>query len=245
MKRILVALVITLAGGVALASGIDPFGPTKDERLPMRIHQTVPIVFPNTLIARGITSGDASVAISMDNTGKLTDVLVVGYTEKEFADAAEQAIRLWDYEPIRVRDEHVATQAIINFSFEAKGVVISIDANTDLNAHILSFRQSRGFAPCPLEKLDRIPTPIDFAEPVYTRDLALHGVRGQAVIEFYIDENGTVRVPAVIDADFWELGVLAMEAVRQWRFERPTSRGHPVLVHVRQSFYFGPLDKAS
>jgi len=239
MKRLSFALLVFLAGGGALASGIDQFGPTKDERISMRIHQTAPIQFPHTMLQRGITQGMARVAISVDNNGQLTDVLVVSHSGEAFADAAERGIRTWRYEPMRVRGEHVATQATLNVDFKAEGVVISISSGTDLDQTWLRFRNATEYAPCPLQKLDQIPTPINFAEPAYSRELVLHGVTGRAEIEFYIDESGSVRVPAVTDADYWELGVLAMGAVRQWRFEPPTSNGRPVLIRVRQVFFFG------
>jgi TonB family protein len=228
-----------MSGAVALASGLDQIDPLKDERQPLRIIQTAPLNYPLNLLQRGIVSGIARVAIAMDHTGTLTDVLVVGYTHEEFAAAAEQALREWSYVPIRLRAEHVATQAIVNFKFEAKGVVINIDASTDLSLFHPEFRSKSAYAPCPLQRLDAIPAPLVFVEPGYSKELKLHGVRGRAVLEFYIDENGSVRVPAVIDADFWELGVLAMDAVRKWKFAPPTSNGRRVLVRVRQAFVFG------
>lgn len=239
MKPLYFASLILLAGGGALASGIDQFGSIHDERISMRIHQTVPIQFPQVMLQRGITEGMARVAISVDHTGQLTDVLVVSHSDEAFAQAAERGIRTWTYEAMRVRGEHVATQATLDVDFKAEGVVISISSGTDLNQTVLRFRVGTEYAPCPLQRLDQIPTPINFVEPDYSKELALHGIAGRAVIEFYIDESGSVRVPAVTDADYWELGVLAMSAVRQWRFVPPTSHGRPVLIRVRQVIHFG------
>jgi TonB family protein len=238
MKRLIFA-VTCLFAGAALASGIDPIEASKDERKPLRIFQTSPISFPQTLLQRGITSGYARIALAVDHQGALTDILVVGYSHEEFATAAENALRRWRYEPMRVRDESVATQSTLSINFEARGAVVSINVGSDLTTLMTGLPRDPEFGPCPLQKLDSIPAPLAFVEPIYTKDLREHGIQGQAVLEFYIDENGSVRVPAVVDADFWELGVLAMEAVRQWRFAPPTARGRPVLVRVRQAFYFG------
>lgn len=238
MKTILITSIL-LAVGCAQAQAVGAVSASNDERESMRIIQTVPLSFPQSALDRGITSGEARVAISLDHTGALTDVLVVSYSQAAFAEAAERAIREWRYVPMRVLDEHVATQAVLVFTFEGRGVVVNIDATSDLTAHVLSFVRSRQYGPCPLSRLDRIPTPVQFVEPAYGSWFVDHGVKGRAVVEFFIDENGSVRVPAVISSDFWELGVLAMEAVRQWRFEPPTSRGRRVLVHVRQEFVFG------
>jgi len=58
-------------------------------------------------------------------------------------------------------------------------------------------------------------------------------------VDFYIDEEGKVRVPAV-DRDVAEdrLAAAAVSAVEQWRFEPPLRKGHPVLVQVQQDFRF-------
>jgi TonB family protein len=59
-------------------------------------------------------------------------------------------------------------------------------------------------------------------------------------IDFYIDETGTVRMPAVSIKDDSELTALAVMALRQWKFEPPTRNGRPVLVKATQVFNFGP-----
>jgi TonB family protein len=237
-------MLLSLAGG-ALASGLEPSSTIKDERISMRFEQSPPIRFPQVMLDRGITKGAARLVVTVDHTGQLTDVLVIGYTAAPFGEAAERGVRAWTYEPMRVRGESVATQATLVVDFRAEGVVTRIDPSTDLFATILAYREGVEYAPCPLQRLDEIPAPLEFVEPMYTRDLKQHGVTGKAVIEFYIDESGSVRVPAVVESDFWELGVLAMAAVRQWRFAPPTSRGQRVLVHVRQEFSFGTGSDAS
>jgi TonB family protein len=68
------------------------------------------------------------------------------------------------------------------------------------------------------------------------------GVAGSATVEFYIDESGAVRMPAVFKADFPELGHLLADAVRQWKFDPPTRQGRPVLVHASQTVVFGKSD---
>jgi TonB family protein len=61
------------------------------------------------------------------------------------------------------------------------------------------------------------------------------------VVDFYIDETGAVRMPYVTGRPHTLLANLAVDAVRQWKFEPPTRNGTPVLVHARQVFHFNPM----
>ena len=65
------------------------------------------------------------------------------------------------------------------------------------------------------------------------------GVSGRVKVHFYIDEQGAVRMPAVpADAQPY-LATVAIKALREWKFQPPTSRGRPVLVAAAQEFAFG------
>ena len=63
-------------------------------------------------------------------------------------------------------------------------------------------------------------------------------------MDFLIDEEGRVRLPAVSRATNEaneELAAAAVTAVTQWRFEPPTAKGKPVLVRAQQDFAFQPV----
>jgi outer membrane biosynthesis protein TonB len=68
--------------------------------------------------------------------------------------------------------------------------------------------------------------------------LADKGVKGQVTVEYYIDETGAVRMPAVSADDNPILGALTVIAIGQWKFTPPTSRGKGVLVKASQVFDF-------
>ncbi|MBE2215124.1 MAG: TonB family protein [Opitutaceae bacterium] len=221
----------TLAAGPFLGAQVE----VPVERKPLRIIQTEEAVFPWMLSQQGITEGWAKIAITVDAEGTLLDALPVSYTRKPFADQAVYVLRRWRYEPTLIRGEPVGTQTEIVFNFQAVGVVVSFDTERYLNRFV---EEKASYRPCSLRELDRVPTPIEAAAPVYSDQLADKGVVGQAVVEFYIDETGTVRVPAVVSADYTELGILAIAAVEGWKFEPPTSNNAPVLAKVRQTFQF-------
>jgi TonB family protein len=206
----------------------------------MKIIQTVEAIFPYLLTQQAITTGEAHLAINTDATGKLTEWLVVGYSRREFANAAMEALKEWKFEPARLHGTPVGTTIEIFFYFEAKGVVVSTTMLDSLEG-LLSFADSRySYRPCTLRELDRIPTPLVSVKPFYSEELVKKGVRGKVTVDFYITEEGVVRLPSVSPYDDSQLTALAIEALRQWKFEPPTRNGKPILVKASQVFNFGP-----
>jgi TonB family protein len=207
----------------------------------LKIQQTVEPIFPQHLAQSGLTEGMTHLAINTDPAGKLVEWLVVSYTHREFADAAVAALKQWKFEPAQFQGERVGTTVELVFRFEAKGVVISTFNISDaIEVHTLRMMGTRYiYQPCSLRELDRIPTPIVTVTPTYPKELADRGVKGKVTVEFYIDESGAVRMPAVSIDDNSILTGLAVSALRQWRFEPPTRNGNPVLVRASQVFKFG------
>jgi TonB family protein len=206
----------------------------------LKIIQTVEPIFPTTLTQKAVTTGEARVAINTDADGKLTDWLVVGYSRRELADAFVVALKEWKFEPARLRGVAVGTTIEIFVYFEAKGVVVSTTAIDQLEGY-LGFAEGRfAYRPRSLRELDRIPTPLVVVKPLYTEELAKKGVRGRVTVDFYITEDGTVRLPSVSPYDDSQLTALAIDALRQWKFEPPTHNGNPTLVKATQVFSFNP-----
>ena len=63
----------------------------------LKIIQTTNPIFPNTLQQLAVTKGETQVVINVNPDGRLKELLVVGYTMPEFADAAVAAIKAWKY----------------------------------------------------------------------------------------------------------------------------------------------------
>ena len=123
--KALTALII--AGGLLYAGAA--FGQTRQpvpEWQSVQVVQTHDPVFPPQLYTKGITRGEARLAVNTDAKGKLVEWLVVGYSRPEFAQAAVEAIKQWAFVPARMRGEPVGTTIEIYFYFEAKGVVVSM-----------------------------------------------------------------------------------------------------------------------
>ena len=240
MKTYLLRLVAIglFAGGIA---GAQVPLPTSTHQ-PLQMHQTMTPIFPHTLTNLGVREGYARVVLGVDGTGKLDELLVIGYTHPEFADSAVVAIKQWKFIPARLHGEPVACTTEIWIRYETEGAVVVSHTGAEQLESRLYQLMPRTFAyrPHTLRELDRIPTPITVVKPVYTTSLAAQGVQGTVRVDFYIDETGTVRLPAAVSEENFNLAGLAIPALLQWKFEPPTCQGKPVLVKASQVFTFTP-----
>ena len=163
----------------------------------------------------------------------------MSYSRREFADAAARALKQWQFEPARLRGSPVSVLIELTFHFEVKGVVVSITPADTVEATINSMLSGiDAYEPCTLRQLDRIPVPLNTVRPVYPEELADRGISGEVTVAFFIDEMGNVRMPYIVGQPHLALADLAVDAVRQWKFEPPTRKGAPVLVRAQQLFRF-------
>jgi TonB family protein len=210
--------------------------------VPMRFIETDSAIFPPSLIPLGISSGEARVAVQVDESGQLTDYLVVAYTHPAFADEAVAAAKAWHYRPAMVHGFARSATSVLDFKFRAGKVVV--DLTVDSAAAMFHFRlapSALAYSVCSLDQLDHIPTPTKMVKPSYTPDQANRSHARHVTVDFYIDEKGHVRLPAVsrqMDESDEELSAAAVSAVEQWQFEAPVSKGKPVFVLAQQDFDF-------
>jgi len=93
---------------------------------------------------------------------------------------------------------------------------------------------------CPPDEMDRPLAPVTTVAPRYSEAAARDGINGRVPVHFYVDENGTVRLPAVPSETHPYLSGIAVEAIKQWKFVPPTRGGRPVQVAAVQEFAFRP-----
>jgi TonB family protein len=223
-----------------LLSGAVAAGPAGDENAGIAINQSSLLVYPPMMLYNAIYYGEARVVISVDADGKLTDSLVTGYTNEAFAEAAVGALKRWSYESARANGKARASRADVLFIFRDKGVIVqNLPGALEQHRTFGALQDRYTFKPCKLSDLDRIPNPIHVVPPVAAKSSRLHSV----TVEFYIDAEGKVRMPAVARESADDVyAAAAVSAVEQWRFESPLRKGRPVLVYAQQEFAFRPRE---
>lgn len=200
-----------------------------------------PPPFPVTLIGQGITRGHVVVAVSVNETGKLDDWLVLEYSQEALARSAVHALQGWRFTPARLDGQPARATTELRIDFSVEGVVITSNITERFFADMfdnLGERRS-AYRPCRPGELDHLPARLAGETPHYATAAEKDGVRGSVDVHFYINEQGEVRLPSVRTGSHPYLMEQAVEAVRTWKFEPPTHQGRPVLVAVAQKFEFG------
>lgn len=237
-RAILCATLLASALLPATRTGAAP----ADDDVGIAIHQTGRVlVFPSNLLQQGVPSGDVEVVLSVDAKGQLTDLLIVGYTNPEFADAVTAALKTWTYEPARVHGRALASRVDLQIEFKSEVSVMVINLGWNYWERMSGQWQHFAYKTYKLGDLDRIPTPVHVIKPVLAKNDSPRGTPHEVTVEFFIDEQGKVRVPTVDRAQADDVYAAAtVAAVEQWRFEPPVRHGRPVLVLVQQDFDFRP-----
>lgn len=84
-----------------------------------------------------------------------------------------------------------------------------------------------------LEDLDNPPRAIFRPNPEYTEIWQRSRIEAIAVVSLMIEEDGSVANVALEVTTKPEMGKAAVEAVKKWRFDPPTSRGKPARVRLK------------
>lgn len=240
-----IGLLVSLAA--ASASGAEP--DNKSVRpggldAPWKITQTIPAIFPPKLIQEGVTNGVARVRLSINASNELLDALVIYSTRKEFSDEALRVVKEWRFTAALERGEPIGVVGDVEFQFRINGT-IGVERRGPFGPadEPLGAANPQVYRAESMKNLDAIPAPTHVVPPSYPENWSDRGIRGTALVEFYIDETGRVRIPVVSRTDHPLLGGAALAAVMQWQFETPVSRGRPVLVRAEQLFTFEPKKK--
>jgi len=198
-------------------------------------------VFPGTLVAQGITRGRAVVALSVGVDGRADDCLVLAYTNERLAKVAVDSLKSWRFIPARLDGQPVRAQTELSFDFSVEGAVITSNITERFQADMFGNMAERRpvYRVFRRDELDRMPAKVAGESPRYATEAEKEGVRGRIAVHFYIDEQGAVRLPSVLAGPHPYLMEKAVEALKGWKFEPPTSHGRPVLVAAAQEFDFG------
>ena len=236
LRFTLAALLLPLIAVVS-AQGAKP-RPLDEDNVGVSIEQVGVLVYPLRMIENGVDSGEVRAAISVDRDGNLKDCMITAYTMPEFAEAALAALKRWRYRPATANGAPTASCSDLLFEFRSQGVVVQTLPGAMVRlAYFYSLDEHYRYMPSQLRDLDRIPTPVHVVSPLVNSDDQTHTV----TVEFYIDEQGKVRMAAVSRAAAGDIyAAAAVAAVEQWRFEPPLRRGKPVLVLAQQEFNFRP-----
>jgi TonB family protein len=233
MKTNVLLLISALLAVPAFAADMPAASSSKH----LKVIQTESMRYPLEMRMNGVRTGTVRAILQVDADGRLSDHLIIAYTKKPFADEVVRTITKWKFEPEVINGTPVASVVELTFDFRVDGIMLVQKLITEV------VRSDPGddrfeYQVRSMKYLDKIPTPVNVVNPGYPKEYSDQGIVGKVVVDFYIDENGAVRMPAALVGSNPLLAGLAVNAVEKWQFTPPTYRGRPVMVHVQQTFNF-------
>ena len=236
LVQILCLVTVALIGSIAAA---EPNNDTSIQKL--HVEKFVIPEFPDFVRLTGNSKGIVTVAIGRDGEGRVNDVLVLDSTHPRLTQSVIAAVRQWKFTyPANPAPHGREVVPIVRFLFSSKGISL-VSAQTGSGA--AKERDMNESAPVILPTfadLDAPPKPIEHTMPRFTGALAERVAGGEVTVKFFVDENGKVRVPIILDCTVPELGLAALAAVERWTYEPPRISGRETIALETETFGFGP-----
>jgi TonB family protein len=150
-------------------------------------------------------------------------------------------LKQWQYQPALLDGRPVGSLLELRFEFKAHLKVITTDASDpyhNLLASIIGPRVTHLL--CRPGDLDRPVATLQTVAPAGVGASSGSVAGERVVVDFYVDQDGRIRMPVIMSATHDFLAQAAVDALNQWRFKPPTLAGQPVAVRVEQEFVFSP-----
>lgn len=195
---------------------------------------------PANLRMNGVKDCRVIMALDIDSEGKVLEWLVLGASHRELIEPFVEAALKWRYKPARYDGHATLAQLRLTIDLDQGTTVVgrtTAETMADMGEKLMG--REFDYLVCPASEIDHLPVAITTVAPHYAPEARKEGVRGRVKVNFYIDELGNVRMPAVPADSHPYLASMAILAMKGWKFEPATRHGHPVLVAAEQEFAFG------
>lgn len=228
------------AAVVVLAAPLSLLGAMNEEIIrELKLTKYVEPVFPDMARLEGLGEGHVALAVGRTAAGEPTDILVLSATSSRLATSAVEAAREWRFQP--TNDPAELVPRTVRIGFRLSGVIIYPFGKRhieEVRDGVSDIKLREPIRVPRLQSLARAPKPLAQPMPVYPAKLQSKAIEGSAAVRFYVDEEGRVRLPEVIEATTQEFADAVLAAVAQWRYEPPLHGGRSVVASDNWSFQF-------
>jgi len=190
--------------------------------------------FPAMAEDQGIWTGLATVAVAWEGDGSPSDVVVLRDNDPSFGNAAREAASQWRRPP----SPGVREVTVYELKFMKFGVVVS---RSNMVSARTAEKQALDPAPLRVPSSGQLDTPLKAISqpmPEFPAAAKGHWDEARVVVEFYVDENGRVRAPAIREATAPEFATEALNVLQRWQYETPRKNGQPAVMTERWAFQF-------
>lgn len=228
------------AAAVVLATPLSLLGAINEDVIrELKLTKYVEPDFPAMARLEGLGEGHVALAIGRTAAGEPTDILVLQATDSRLAESAIEAAREWRFKPSN--DPADLVTRTVRIGFRLNGVVVYPFGKRHIEEvlHAVSDIKLREPVKVPrVQSLAQAPKALAQPMPAYPVALQSKAIEGSAAVRFYVDQEGRVRLPEVIEATTPEFADAALAAVAQWRYEPPQERGRSIVASDNWAFQF-------
>ena len=205
--------------------------------------------YPGHAFSEGVYKGTATVGVMLDAAGKPIDYLLVRYTKLYFGESLLRAAHRQQFAARQVRGVAVPGSFCFTYEFAPPSQTVYL---TGLDAAERRREEIAGGPRLIYEPHREIKTDAGglqlthIAVPLLPDGYAApDGKPVTAIVSFYVDESGRVRLPNVEYAASPTLVPNAIAAISRWTFKPATIKGEPVLVFAKRVVTFRPRPAAA
>lgn len=202
-------------------------GPLQYDEAP-EVVKFYPPIFPTSRILSGKSNETVQVSWLIAPNGVPFQPVAAPGTDPEYAKAAVAAIRYWRFTPGKLNGEPVMAGLAYPFKFNRFRMVDSALKSTAQRI------KNKKLVPVSPSALDN-PLDLRVFEDIRF-PLVEEKAKGFAEIKAYINEEGQVILPEIVNTNNEDLAWSAATAMAQWRFSPPTVNGKPTHVVFKQRF---------
>jgi hypothetical protein len=207
------------------------------------------VQFPGEAVHDGVATGRATVGVFLDAAGQPKDFLLIRCTQKYFGAALLEEAKRRTYTAKQVKGAAIPATFLFSYAFEpppGMNAISNFEA-ASRRAEDIQGGASYVYRPRNESEIDGgelVPTRV--AIPVLPKALIPpDGKPVRALVSFYVDEQGRVRLPNVESYLPPQFVTAAVAALQQWAFKPPVVKGQPVLVRTMRSLTFREEGKAA
>lgn len=200
------------------------------------------IQFPGQAVHAGVATGSATVGVFVDAAGQARDFLLIRHTQDYFGAALLEEAKRRTYTAKQLKGEAIPAAFVFSYSFEPPAGMNAISNFEAANRRSEDIQGGAKYTYRPRNETELdggqlVPTRV--AIPMLPRALVpKDGKPVRALVSFYVDEQGRVRLPNVESSLPPHFVTAAVAAVQQWAFKPPVIKGQPVLVHTMRALTF-------
>lgn len=214
------------------------------DRIPSRLSQKRP-GYPAALVEKGI-EGSVTVGFIVDPVGNILNLRVLSSTDREFEQAALDAVKLWRFGPGKKGGRFVATNVSVVLKFLPPAAVKTSDTTQPTATFAAAVPATPTPAPLPLvepsgpgmaavfelKDLDQLPIATLQVPPNYPAAMKRQGIEASVEVGYIVDAEGLVQNARVISSSRREFEPAALQAVAKWKFKPGQKAGRAVATNM-------------